>query len=890
LSPLPSQHARILAGDLPNPEARGWTSGGGRVATPLEKAILSQLLENGALEAIASAGGAIQDGHQAYKLVPWIRAAIQELQHHIQRPVLRWYDGPDAGAQEVTSSPIIDLFARPSAAFDWSIALDLIVQYLYQDGEAALVLLGPDEEPLRATGRGPDARIAMPSIMHVARGGANVQLMKDPATGYPSTWSVGIYDFRTLFVPASSMVLLRFPDGDDPFRGCSPLEALGVDAQILRMIGQVNSTRLSNHGELGGIIEATTPSGAPPDPSMAADFARIIRETWSNPTRSGQVRTLWNAKFVPGNGGSASSQTDGSFLGLAGEAKENVSAVTSIPGSVLGREIANYATYKGERRRVITGALQPLTSLLERQIRHSLVSRIVDPSISRLWPRWDYSQLDELRDEGEIKQRAEAARALIAASVPRDEAMAAAGIEVEENAECGNVPLLQGTYHRLEDVCKEPEPVPAGLGGQGGPPPQRGQEGQQEEPESASGATQEENSEIAASLRGLRDVQVSRQLPSQSSSREAAAALAHERALRRRVESRIQRAVSRHFNSILREQLAHLERIAEGEGALRTFRIQLPPRPSAVRIASYAELARLDRAGGRLRQVQRFDCMGDPLEVSLESVRTARDQFLLEVPAAERHAVEMHGHACALGLSDEQIAQLLTVGTVQQVEELAAELEADLVFGFEQATEDAASQFSIGFNETDFEQRIARLRQVGVRLSEGVHSTLAQDVLEAITTAMDTGSPTVTDLRVAVRDALDPLREAVGDEIRRVANRATMIARTESTFANSAARYDFHLELKANGKALEHEWLAASTRTPQDKPPGRTRATHAELHQTKVLIGEFWRLSDDDTLRFPGDKVGRPENVIHCRCALRVLPLPLGEIAPAVPTPLPLSA
>lgn len=86
--------------------------------------------------------------------------------------------------------------------------------------------------------------------------------------------------------------------------------------------------------------------------------------------------------------------------------------------------------------------------------------------------------------------------------------------------------------------------------------------------------------------------------------------------------------------------------------------------------------------------------------------------------------------------------------------------------------------------------------------------------------------------------------------------RADMIARTET---HGAANYGSNEAARETGLPLKREWLAA-----QDE---RTRETHAAANGQIVGMDNPFEVGND-TLMYPGDPEGTPEEVINCRCAV----------------------
>lgn len=88
--------------------------------------------------------------------------------------------------------------------------------------------------------------------------------------------------------------------------------------------------------------------------------------------------------------------------------------------------------------------------------------------------------------------------------------------------------------------------------------------------------------------------------------------------------------------------------------------------------------------------------------------------------------------------------------------------------------------------------------------------------------------------------------------------RATTIARTEAIGAMNGGRFDAYAALSAElGEPLEQIWLATED--------SRTRPTHDLADGQRVPLGQPFIVGGFE-LRFPGDPLGPPQEVINCRC------------------------
>lgn len=85
--------------------------------------------------------------------------------------------------------------------------------------------------------------------------------------------------------------------------------------------------------------------------------------------------------------------------------------------------------------------------------------------------------------------------------------------------------------------------------------------------------------------------------------------------------------------------------------------------------------------------------------------------------------------------------------------------------------------------------------------------------------------------------------------------RAATIARTET---HMAAGYAMHSIAAEVGFALNKTWVAVED--------DRTRNTHIEADGQTVGQDEYFEVGDDSLL-YPGDPDGSPEEIINCRCS-----------------------
>lgn len=109
-----------------------------------------------------------------------------------------------------------------------------------------------------------------------------------------------------------------------------------------------------------------------------------------------------------------------------------------------------------------------------------------------------------------------------------------------------------------------------------------------------------------------------------------------------------------------------------------------------------------------------------------------------------------------------------------------------------------------------------------------------------------------------IRERVDSVLSTTGSE--RWPNRATVIARTETIGALNAGRADaFRVVAADSDERLEMFWLATDD--------SRTRHSHREAEGQRVPVGSPFIVGGAE-LRFPGDPLGPPQEVIQCRCTM----------------------
>jgi len=142
---------------------------------------------------------------------------------------------------------------------------------------------------------------------------------------------------------------------------------------------------------------------------------------------------------------------------------------------------------------------------------------------------------------------------------------------------------------------------------------------------------------------------------------------------------------------------------------------------------------------------------------------------------------------------------------------------------------------------------LAEVRNRLVRIPDEVYDLVAGEVAQGVN---------LGESLPKLRARIDNVLSTTGSE--RWPNRATVIARTESIGALNAGRTDaFRIVAADADEPLFLFWLATDDT--------RTRPTHEAAEGQRVPVGAPFIVGGFE-LRFPGDPLGPPQEVIQCRC------------------------
>jgi Phage Mu protein F like protein len=148
---------------------------------------------------------------------------------------------------------------------------------------------------------------------------------------------------------------------------------------------------------------------------------------------------------------------------------------------------------------------------------------------------------------------------------------------------------------------------------------------------------------------------------------------------------------------------------------------------------------------------------------------------------------------------------------------------------------------------------LAEVRNRLVRVPDEVFDLIAHEV--AVGVNLGEGIP-------QLRARIDVVLSTSDSE--RWPNRATVIARTETIGALNAGRSDAFTAVAEENpdEELERVWLATDD--------SRTRHTHEVADGQRVPLGAPFNVGGHE-LRFPGDPLGPPQEVIQCRCTMLLM-------------------
>lgn len=159
---------------------------------------------------------------------------------------------------------------------------------------------------------------------------------------------------------------------------------------------------------------------------------------------------------------------------------------------------------------------------------------------------------------------------------------------------------------------------------------------------------------------------------------------------------------------------------------------------------------------------------------------------------------------------------------------------------------------SFDINDPYIQANLALTRNLLVRIPDEVHAQVVKEILEGV-------SRHETTAQIAQR--IDSILNFTGSE--NWLNRARVIAQTELTRHFSGSMLAHGLLREHDGeRGLQKQWVT--------RMDGKERDEHAAANEQTVPLSQPFRVGGESLL-FPGQPGGRPDNVINCRCHLRIL-------------------
>ena len=828
----------------------------------------------------------------------WIFAAVDLLGLTLGMAQPTIYDGdPDEeGTKVVTSGPMVDLFAKPNTWQDSSILQVADSQNMALTGESFWYLLDRQGKPIRTIGSGPEARIDVPASICAAPGNmVRLELNKE---GQPAFWETP--SARGVHVKAKPGAVVQFqhkPDKNRAYRGIGPMAgAFGPAAQnYLARRYQTNTLR--NDGKVGGLVLL---GGFVTQPQLRGMQAEIDR-SWNNPENAGKVRTLQgDAKFQE----TSRTPRELEYKELLKANKEEISAVFQTPGSLLGLDTTNYATFAGHFRRYLLLRIEPFLVSRARTINRFLFSRLRDPALARQRVAYDTEKLWRVLSDPEAHGRA--IERLTKSGVPLDSAISLSGVRTDP-LPGGDVPMVNASQIPLEAAqargsalaLKEQAAAAtalqlagidpqealdlAGIEAQFVEPEPEPEEEEEviEEEEAEEGAVPEGDDEEEEAEKGLVE-RGTQKVPKLTSAQRRAAWEAVEK-IRRPKRRTLDRALKGVYWKERKAQLDAIDSFAK---------TGLPPDPGPTpgprlpqAAISPAELESFERAW----QADKAEAATKPAGelVTFEAVCCQEELVKTDLDWRPRQVEWLGRHArlAPLGLtyirtrtlvekqvwSEEDIWELLIVNQRRWEDEIASKIQASTTAAWEAASRGLASEFGQILTSTEAisPDVLEALSRKAIKIAEGTTSTLANDLQFRIAQALSEGAGG-SSLHAAVLKSLKEVNAATTRAFKTQSARALTIAKTEVAGSVSAARQDRFDRLAARGLLAALEWATSGL---GEEPAGTVRHSHFAMEGQQVPPGtpfvSPW--NGRSTLRPLG--FGLPEEDINCSCISAGVPV-----------------
>lgn len=811
---------------------------------------------------VAGAVGDTEELADGYLQEAWVAGCtdLRSLAALLAVPRIWDRDPGDEAAQEVLEGPVYDLLVKEAhPAIDAERHRIHDVQNMLLANESFWFMQDENGDPVGSLGNGPAAGrlIDVPAMITPVRGDL-VQLDEFDGSG-PIWWKVPRADTTrqhhagggTVRWPAwAALSLFEHPDPrpERPFRGIGRLaKAYGPAAQ-LHLARRYQNFLLRNGGDPGGFVVLDGTVGPEEEERLRDEMA----DEWGDPENAGEWRLLQgNAKVERGR----QTPKDLEYGDLRTASKDDIAAVFSVPGAVLGQDAVNFATFAGHWRTFVSLGVRPELQLRAQTINRRLISRLRDPQQSRFRLRYDTEVLEGLFDD--LADKVKTAKELTEIGVPLDEALRQAGIKADP-IEGGDVPVVRaGVVDRqaaivlsrakaaeaLQNAGVEPA---AALGEVGlghlplAPAPDSGSE--PGEPGSHQGSEPgepgaEEDSEASEDDAKALPARVGRDwkalggvplvLRADNDGREAARSRfeKHLRGPRRRMAQGVRRvfremgtAQKRAFEQFAEE--GRIDRVAVYEGL-------------AVRLADGDDLAPLPPvwpAGSRDH---------DELRADLEALTKAE-------------------------LTEAEIDSLIILADARWIDALFDRIHPITADLYGAMAEDVSTMLGVGTIDLENPMVLKKLRDHAVQVVEGTTSVVARRMRSDLIRVL-ADQPTLPTLQETIRESLLELKATTTRAFKDHHARALAIARTETGRAANQGSFDQLVQSHNEGAIDQIEWLTSGQAV---EPDGPVREEHHEAEGKRTTPGIPFRIGGHDMLH-PHDPTAPAHLVVNCVCSIR---------------------
>lgn len=786
--------AAILRGEKSIPD--GW---GGASATSFSR-YLAEL-------------GGTEDITNPYRENHWVHAALKVLGQAVSSVPLKWYEGSDSTEREVTGHPLAKLFKRPHPFMAPARFFQAALLNRKLDGEDFWFCYGGDGEPWA-----PGAEV--PKFITPIRG-ERVEMDLDDS-GIPIAYKYRTAAGRAVVFPVDSVVALLDYDPSDPRRGIGDVECVARLIYLQWQAERYQEAALRNGGDYGGWIEMTKDM----QPEAVERLQRQVDDELSNADNKGRYKVLPpSMKYTA----TSVAPKDMEWNTLLTVCRTGILGGLGVPPPLVG--IWENATYNNlaEAKVVLwTGGNGVLSFLatVESEINETLVPRVKGAEGIRA--RFDISQVEALRQFNSQKIR-------------DTMDLVGRGIGMSWN-EATTITGLEG-------------PEPAGGATRFSAPGLIAQsDGEEETPTILNGAQLAQAFSIVASvaageiprdsgvgmletLFGLSSVQAEqimasagRGTPTDPNPNPIAEVAASAPAPAPPSKSFLSAQSRNDVGAERRVWFVDFEKrlLKPNDDAIQRATEKFLRKYEAAQMKRIADVALKGKSARGMAGTEIVKWLGAPVKEALE--RRTKE---LEIPADLLDALNLNAkewEAKFAALVDGPIARAYSLSASDAAQTIGGEVFLDV-------------------NDPRVAQLLSRQQ---IQLVEGVNSTLAKQVREALARALASDSVTASNLQEALAEIIPELDEHLEGVFGSKEARALAIARTESARAANAVRFE---HMTAN-EITSHEWV--------DSGDDHVRESHAIDGEQVAIGGTF-----SNGLKYPHDESAPAGEVVNCRCTTR---------------------